>query len=648
MPPLKTNIPPFGPTSTPIPLLGQEVHPSTYGPDVLNVSGVPIPGYVLNTESFVNLLGAELASRQGGLWSPLAWLLGGSSVRKSPDLFPQRSLEDMSRFVVRESLSHDRSLADLQAAYAREHAVFLERAKTRWEERVSLHSDSFREPLGHFVDRAIALQQQAQTLCQEITGEVQLQNETGSHESRQDLARKARARYLALEEIIYQIEMLEMEFQTASYRDLVGQLKQHSTPLSRSQSARFEKALEDFVAASNVHLDFHRHLIDNKPLFEKNRKSWPSEYKRKKLEDDAYKALLETLHHTVQNLYRECHHPGADAVKLLSFTLKDQAEAQAHVPQGMIGLFPFFGIALNVGHVVPKLDGADLDRAAMELFGLPVILTYHQHLRLLSSAHNASTPHPQFHKTATTPTLGGIAWLDHHTLLDYALITAALYFLGLPPASILAEKAFKKAPTLGGFLDKRGVLMDRKRKDSIQKSVEDMAGRVWQGLLACVYGTGTRRLSNPIVSPNADLNRHPEALLAGGAWMFSREVSPYIIDVNLAAIRQGALYFGEPPRVPLHVCASKAGSVSGPDLPRGKEWLGSKRNGFPRVHFGETDAWFARAGTLFLQDWFDPNRNLLADQPTREEALSLVAMARQMEMNAGWFADTGISRISQG
>ncbi len=536
----------------------------------------------------------------------------------------------------------------LRSSHASFHSDRLAWAADQVRNRMELHSSKGRQAYEAAKQELIAINDASRDLWREMLEDWEGNYQDANlHERNLRIGDRAWDRWKREKELLVQAEEVELRWQLAGYRDLMAVAEEGTRSPSKGQIKKFEAALRTYETSMSEYIEYDRRMSQDDPGCRENR--------RKKTEEKALVALRD-LHQTVQKIYRKIGHNGIEALGApLTFHIKTQAKLIDQGPNGMTALEPFLEIVWNVRDLVKKakagkLPMEDLDYAAATQFALNLLSWQYGSFRIVHRANAPLFGHHRpieaglmdglstFIQGENTVRQGSISHWSHTGAMDYAGLIGGLYLLGMNPASILAEEAFKAIPAMAGYLHMRGVYLKRPPKDAndeereriMNEVYEAMEARVKEGMMLAMFGTGTRAIEYPLVGPYMDLN-HPGALHMPGAYIPSRDMTG--MHAKLAMnINSG-----------IHIFANNLhrGGVPVQDIPRSLGGFFSSDNNFHLARIGEEDGFVALAGYL-------PPESLIRaeDFPDRSnyDILQLnSAIIREMEKIAGRQADTGLT-----
>jgi len=427
---------------------------------------------------------------------------------------------------------------------------------------------------------------------------------------------------------------LEIEWQRLGYTELIEKIEGAAGRRSRS----LRRVLARFGQAGHVYLAYEERRCNDE------RGTW--EYRRKKAESRAFDALWR-LHRVVERAWSG---PNEGLVAPLTFLWKTQCWFLARRPVGMSGLEPMFERTLDCRRTLLRLLGKperdkEIDTLAATGMGMNLLADYLHTVRVVTieGVEHAFTP-SQWPKVEPVEGFGpevqltrsyhqpGIAvshW-THTGMLDYAGVLGVSFMLGLPPPAIVAEEAMRFVPVMGKYLQARGLLLSRSKDEARRRTFETrLSAYAEAGMMLSIFGTGTRALGWPLVSPFADLDQ-PGVLHLPGEFIPSRDMTGMFIKHALAL------------QAPLLVFTMnlQRGGLPEPAVPRSLSGFFGNHTLFRFAQPGRDDGWVALAGRI-------PAALLRRDR--RDDLWATlqqdVAVVRWMEMRTGYRMDAGVPSI---
>ncbi len=569
--------------------------------------------------------------------------LGSSAIRRTPaGVFAFEYDQGLVRETISaETLDQNPDPAEREAAHSSSHATRLQWASEMATAHLELYSEATRRVYERTSREITGLNNEARGIWADMVADWQGLDQANIHGRNVAIGPRAVERYGHLMQLVHRTEMAESAWQQTAYRDLMSQLEESATPPSDRQQKRFTEAYGEYEQRAQAYHRYNEFVLSG--ARETDDGTRVNEHTRKKMEQKTFLALWR-LHETVREIYEQQNHRGAEVLGApLTFIHKTQAYNIARGPNKMVGLEPFLEITWNFRHLVKQakkgeLGYEELDHLAATAWGLNVLTRYYRNFRIAApdgfpvfSHHRAEELSLiqgglQAFPDGAAPAGGKIAHYPHTGSIDYAAIVGSAYLMGLEPPAVLAEKAFRFLPAMSGFLGMRGVFLDRSK--GMDPVYENMAARVEEGMMVAVFGTGTRAIDFPLVSPFSDLD-HPGALHLPGEFIPSRAMTGMHIKL---AEQTGA---------PLYVFATNThrGGIAEPSIPRDAKGFFGHEVMFHYTRLQEEDGFAALAGVLSADSLIRPD-----DYPEEGEwgvRQMNTALVREMEMLTGYRMDAG-------
>ncbi|OGQ28852.1 MAG: hypothetical protein A3B79_04205 [Deltaproteobacteria bacterium RIFCSPHIGHO2_02_FULL_50_15] len=529
-----------------------------------------------------------------------------------------------------------------QQAFLRAHHDRLEWAAHHLTARLQLHSEEGRDHYRTARQNLLLLNTRYREIYETMQNEWAETSLFAPQERNLQLGPPARERWQETRRLLMYAERVEHQWQLAGYQDLINQLRIRDRPPSSGEVRAFRKAYERYQQDTASYQASLEGMVSENLDFR--------EHGRKKAEQRVFYSLWD-LHNTVQEIYgrRDWNH-GLDAP--LTFSSKTQAYLIARGPNGMAGLEPFLERVWHLRHAIGRVESGTLslpefDHILAREFSIPMLLDYYRGLRIgapqdfdisqpaaalvASGLGSFSDPPPHFRE-------GMISVWPHTGSTDAAGMLGGFYLLDMPRGALVYEKAMGYAPVIRRGLAFRGVRLDRSSPEKRAELYEKMADKVNEGLGLGIFGTGTRALGMPLVSPYAPLD-HPGALHLPGEFMFSRDMTG--MPIRLAEKMREER--GQDVPITIFSANLHRGGVAEPSMPRTLSGFLSGDQMF-RYSWPQTEeGWLAYAGHL-------TSRTLLRNEDFSDlspwDVLQMnTALGREMEMLSGFQMDAGQEMI---
>ncbi len=363
------------------------------------------------------------------------------------------------------------------------------------------------------------------------------------------------------QERIAEIDGIEQAWQESRYRDLM-KLAAATGRVTRRQTRHYERALAEYKAAAADYNAYAARMLQGDPK--------AREYTR----NSKYRVLfvrLWELHNTTKGILRKVGDSRVDELQILSFAFKTQAQLIARGEKGMEGIEPLVEVTGTLNAELQRQEAGfyslpDLYTLGGRDWGVNLLTHYARHVHVVGAdqlfGYFGQAVRPEtamvegsltsFPDGATTVPegkfahRGGVLNSMHLGQFEFPATIGVPYATGLPHVSILAQEGVRMFPIAGPFIGgiERGGraytwsrrvplvgkwlsrFFDRpqihlgsgayvqRTKDPKRRALENFVlwANVHMGNLVNLYGNGTRDIENPMPSPHADLDKHPEAL----------------------------------------------------------------------------------------------------------------------------------------